>query len=267
MSRLFDSHAHYFDERFADEFENAAHSILPELFEGDIEYIVNVGTNNENNRLCLEMARQYDGMYAAVGIHPTDCRDYGREEIQKFEDFLIAHRDFKKEKIVAIGEIGFDYHWEPYDKDKQIAGFIKQIELANSLNLPISVHSRDATENMINLLRTHKLANGGVMHCFSGSRETAKILLDLGFYISFAGTLTFKNARNLVDVAEFTPLDRCLTETDSPYLAPVPHRGEMNTPAYVPFVTKRLAEIKNIAMDEVAKTVKNNAKTLFYKLK
>ena len=101
MSKLFDSHAHYFDERFADEFENAAHSILPNLFEGDVEYIVNVGTNNENNPLCLEMAQQYEGMYAAVGIHPTDCRDYGREEIRKFEDFLIAHRDFKKEKIVV----------------------------------------------------------------------------------------------------------------------------------------------------------------------
>lgn len=251
-----DTHCHIDDEKFTD-----LDATISEIVNANVDFVINMGCDVKTTQNGKSLSEKYDCVYFASGFHPSEIDGLTDESLEKIKGFALH------EKCVAIGEIGLDYHWEPYDKDKQIAGFIKQIELANSLNLPISVHSRDATENMINLLRTHKLANGGVMHCFSGSRETAKILLDLGFYISFAGTLTFKNARNLVDVAEFTPLDRCLTETDSPYLAPVPHRGEMNTPAYVPFVTKRLAEIKNIAMDEVAKTVKNNAKTLFYKLK
>ena len=120
MSKLFDSHAHYFDSRFDEELEHGVASLLPEILSKDVEYIVNVGTNNENNPICLEMAQKHPGMYAAVGIHPEDCRDYSREELDRFEEFLLAHRDFKSEKIVAIGEIGFDYHWEPYDKDRQI---------------------------------------------------------------------------------------------------------------------------------------------------
>ena len=131
MSKLFDSHAHYFDSRFDEEYENGAHSLLPDIFAGDVEYIINVGTNNENNPVCLEMAQKYPGMYAAVGIHPEDCRDYGREELDRFEDFLISNRDFKKEKIVAIGEIGFDYHWEPYDKEHQRFFFEEQMKLAD----------------------------------------------------------------------------------------------------------------------------------------
>ncbi|MBE7089675.1 MAG: TatD family deoxyribonuclease [Clostridiales bacterium] len=251
-----DTHCHIDDEKFID-----LDATIEEIKKAGVDTVINIGCDEKTTLHGKNLSEKYDCVYFASGFHPSEIKGLTDKSLDKIKEFALH------EKCVAIGEIGLDYHWEPYDKEKQIEGFIKQIELANSLDLPISVHSRDATEDMLNLLKSHKIKKGGVMHCFSGSRETAKILLDLGFYISFAGTLTFKNARNLVEVAEFTPINRCLTETDSPYLAPVPHRGEMNTPAYVPYVTKRLAEIKKISVEEVAKQVKINAKQLFYKIK
>lgn len=262
MSRLFDSHAHYFDERFADEFENAAHSILPELFEGDVEYIVNVGTNNENNRLCLEMARQYDGMYAAVGIHPTDCRDYGREEIQKFEDFLIAHRDFKKEKIVAIGEIGFDYHWEPYDKVHQAFFFEEQMKLAEKYDLPVIIHDREAHGDCFDMACKFKNVRG-VFHSYSGSAEMASELVKRGWYISFSGVVTFKNANRVKEVAASVPKDRLLVETDCPYLAPHPMRGKLNHSGLMRYTVETLAELFDEKYEEMARLLSDNAKEFF----
>lgn len=262
MSKLFDSHAHYFDGRFADEFENAAHSILPEIFEGDVEYIVNVGTNNENNRLCLEMAQKYEGMYAAVGIHPTDCRDYDREELQKFEDFLVAHHDFKKEKIVAIGEIGFDYHWEPYDKAHQAFFFEEQMKLAEKYDLPVIIHDREAHGDCFDMASKFKNVRG-VFHSYSGSAEMASELVKRGWYISFSGVVTFKNASRVKEVAASVPMDRLLVETDCPYLAPHPMRGKLNHSGLMHYTVETLAEIFDEKYEKMAQILSDNAKKFF----
>lgn len=262
MSKLFDSHAHYFDERFDAEFENVADTILPELFSGDVGYIVNVGTNNENNSRCLQMAQRYDGMYAAVGIHPEDCRDYGREELQKFEDFLVAHRDFKNEKIVAIGEIGFDYHWEPYDKIHQAFFFEEQMKLAEKYDLPVIIHDREAHGDCFDMACRFKSVRG-VFHSYSGSAEMAAELVKRGWYISFSGVVTFKNASRVKDVVASIPLDRLLVETDAPYLAPHPMRGKINHSGLMRYTVSTLAEIFGKEYEKMAEILSDNAKNLF----
>jgi TatD DNase family protein len=172
------------------------------------------------------------------------------------------------EKCLAVGEIGLDYYWKPFDKEKQKEVFIKQIELANQSKLPICIHSRDATLDTLTILKENKskLSNGLVFHCFSGSVETAREVLDLGSYISFAGPLTFKNSRYTVEVAKFAPEDRCLTETDSPYLAPHPLRGTVNSPKNVSIIAAFLASVKGMEVERLAEQVFKNAKTLFKKL-
>ncbi len=262
MTKLFDSHAHYFDQRFCEEFENGADSILPDIFSGGVEYIVNVGTNNENNLACLEMAQKYGGMYAAVGIHPTDCRDYGKEELGKFEAFLLAHRDFKKEKIVAIGEIGFDYHWEPYDKEHQRFFFEEQMKLAEKYSLPVIIHDREAHGDCFDV--TCKFPNvRGVFHSYSGSAEMAGELVKRGWYISFSGVVTFKNANRVKEVAASVPKDRILVETDCPYLAPHPMRGKINHSGLMHYTVETLAEIFGESFESMAQTLTENAKRLF----
>ena len=262
MSKLFDSHAHYFDDRFASEFENAADSILPELFAGDVEYIVNVGTSIENNPTCLEMAQRYDGMYAAVGIHPTDCRDYSRDKIAEFEAFLQEHSDIKMEKIVAIGEIGFDYYWEPYDKEHQGFFFEEQMKLAEKYGLPVIIHDREAHGDCFDVVCKYKNVKG-VFHSYSGSAEMAKELVKRGWYISFSGVITFKNADRVRAVAASIPIDRILVETDSPYLAPHPMRGKLNHSGLMRYTVDTLAEIFGKDGDEMVSILSGNSKRLF----
>lgn len=262
MSRLFDSHAHYFDERFNSEYEGGAAALLPALLKDDVEYIVNVGTNNENNLTCLEMAQKYEGMYAAVGIHPEDCRDYKREELDRFEEFLLAHRDFKKEKIVAIGEIGFDYHWEPYDKEHQRFFFEEQMKLAEKYDLPVIIHDREAHGDCFEMAIKFKNVKG-VFHSYSGSAEMAAELVKRGWYISFSGVVTFKNASRVKEVAASIPIDRILVETDAPYLAPHPMRGKLNHSGLMRYTVETLAEIFGREYDEMAEILSENAKRLF----
>ena len=262
MSRLFDSHAHYFDLRFNNELEGGADALLPELFGDNVEYIINVGTSNENNPQCLEMAQKYEGMYAAVGIHPEDCRDYKREELEKFEAFLSDHRDFKKEKIVAIGEIGFDYHWEPYDKEHQRFFFEEQMKLAEKYGLPVIIHDREAHGDCFDVACKYKNVKG-VFHSYSGSAEMAAELVKRGWYISFSGVVTFKNASRVKEVAASIPLDKILVETDAPYLAPHPMRGKINHSGLMRFTVQTLAELFDKSFDEMAEILSNNAKTLF----
>ena len=165
-----------------------------------------------------------------------------------------------------MGEIGLDYHYQPFDKEKQAAAFIRQIELANELKLPIVVHSRDACLDTLNIIKAHRPKYGGTMHCFSGSKETARDYLNLGFYLSFGGTLTFKNAVRAVEVVKFAPIDRILTETDSPYLSPEPFRGQVNTPKNIPIIAKRLAEIRGVEVGVIEEAVYRNTTTLFPKI-
>jgi TatD DNase family protein len=222
-----------------------------------------MGCNLKSSQFGRDLAQKYPSIYFASGFHPSDADSFNDDAIAGIEE-LLTH-----DKCVAVGEIGLDYYWKPFDKNKQIFCFTSQIELAKKYKLPICVHSRDATFDMVNILKEYKdkLENSGVIHCYSGSVETAKQLLDLGLYISFAGPLTFKNANQLVDVAKFVPIDRCLTETDSPYLAPHPYRGTLNSPKNVTITTAVLASIKQMEVTTLATQLTNNAKKLFYKIK
>ena len=184
-----------------------------------------------------------------------DANDFNNDSIDKLRGLTLDN------KCVAIGEIGLDYYWEPYDEIKQKECFISQIELAGECNLPICVHSRNSTADMIKVLKENKekLTNGGVIHCFSGSVETAREFLNLGLYISFAGPITFKNAKKLPDVVKEMPLDRFLLETDAPYLAPVPFRGKTNEPALIAYVLAEIAQLKEVPIQELEKVVFNNS--------
>ena len=259
--KLFDSHAHYYDARFAEE-SAGADVLLAEIFAGDVDRIVNVGTSLENAPICLEMAQRYEGMYAAVGIHPSDSAAYEREVLESFEAFLEAHRDFKKTKIVAIGEIGFDYYWEPYDKEKQRFFFEGQMRLAEKYALPVIIHDREAHgDSFETVLKFPKVR--GVFHSYSGSAELARELVKRGWYISFSGVATFKNAARVREVVASVPLDRLLIETDCPYLAPHPMRGKLNHSGYLHYTAEAIAEVFGKTPDEIADITHTNADELF----
>lgn len=253
-----DTHCHLNDERFTDE-----KAVIEAFRAASVDFVINVGYDLASSGRAAETAKNYGDVYFAAGIHPDSTEQATDKGLEIISDFL------SDPKCVALGEIGLDYHYEGYDKDAQKEAFIKQLEIAAAAKLPISVHGRDCTEDMLKILKDNKdkLAAGGVMHCFGGSVETAKEILKLGMYISFAGTVTFKNAANVQRVAEYVPFDRFLTETDSPYLAPHPLRGQVNTPANVGLVARKIAEIKNQDVMIVAERAKLNAKTLFKKIK
>ncbi len=259
--KLFDSHAHYYDSRFSEESEGAD-SLLREIFSGDVDGIVNVGTSLENAPICLDMAERYEGMYAAVGIHPSDCAPYERSALDEFASYLEAHRELLKKKIVAVGEIGFDYYWEPYDKQHQRYFFEGQMALAEKYGLPVIVHDREAHGDCFDVvLKFPKVT--GVFHSYSGSVEMAKELVRCGWYISFSGVVTFKNATRVREVAASVPLERLLIETDCPYLAPHPMRGKLNHSGYLHYTAEALADVHGITVEELAQITHDNAKAFF----
>ncbi len=258
---LFDSHAHYYDARFKEE-SVGADALLEEIFAGDVDRIVNVGTNLENNFVCLAMARKYEGMYAAVGIHPSDCADYEYDALDRFEEFLSAHRDFRADKIVAIGEIGFDYHFEPFDREKQRFFFEGQMKLAEEHGLPVIVHDRDAHGDCFETVL--KFPNvRGVFHSYSGSVEMARELVKRGWYISFSGVVTFKNAARVREVVASVPLERLMLETDCPYLAPHPMRGKLNHSGYLHYTVQAIADVFGRTAEEIAEITHKNAEKFF----
>lgn len=245
---IFDTHAHYDDEAFSEDIAE----LIPQLKQRSVSGIITCGCNKESSIKALELAHKYDIVYAAVGIHPENT-DGGYDEAW-------IRSLAKDERCVAIGEIGLDYHWkEPNDTDKQI--FINQLLLAKELDMPVIMHDREAHADVFEIVRQYKPR--GVMHCYSGSAEMAKQLVDMGIYIGIGGVLTFKNARKTVEVAEQIPLDMILLETDAPYLAPVPFRGKRNDSSKIAFVAQRLAEIKGISIKEVLDVTEQNAKHLF----
>ena len=253
-----DTHCHLHDEKL-----NDTDAVVEEYLTSGVGIAINMACCALTSEKGKDLAEKYSSVYFGTGCHPSDVNGFDANEFDRIKK-LTSHK-----KCVAVGEIGLDYYWEPHDKDKQIQAFIAQMELANQVNLPISIHSRNATQDMVNILKQNKakLTNGGVMHCFSGSVETARELLNLGLYVSFAGPLTFKNANAILEVASFVPFDRCLTETDSPYLTPHPFRGKVNGPKYIPIILQKLAEIKGVETEKMAEQVLLNAKTLFKKLK
>jgi TatD DNase family protein len=226
-----------------------------------VKRVINAGANLSSSIKSSELASKYESVYFVAGVHPSDIEELNDEVLLKLSS--LASQD----KCLAIGEIGLDYHFLPFDKEKQIKGFISQIELANRLDLPVVVHSRDATKDTLDILKANPVRRGGVMHCFSGSKETALEYIKMGFYISFGGTLTFKNASVLKEVAKALPLDKILTETDIPYLRPHPFRGTVNQPKNVSLVAGYLSELLALPLEQVSSAVMQNAKRLFYKLK
>ena len=248
---IFDSHAHYTDKAFNDDREN----MLGSLRESGICGVINCGADIESSVFSVELANKYYYIYAACGIHP--------EEADKIpENYIEIIRNLAtNEKCVAIGEIGLDYYWRQDTKEKQKELFEKQILLSKELDLPIIVHDREAHGDTLEILKKHKPK--GVLHCFSGSPETAEKILKLGMYIGLGGALTFKNARKAVEVAEMLPSDRLLLETDCPYMAPVPFRGKRNYSGYIPYIAEKVAEIKGIDPQTVLDITSENAKKLF----
>lgn len=250
-----DTHCHIDDDKLQDK-----RAVIGNFLRDGVDIAVNAGCNIATSENGKSLAEWFESVYFMAGFHPSDALDFNDSARMRIER-LCSH-----EKCVAVGEIGLDYYWNTSDKNIQKQVFVSQIELADKAGLPVSVHCRDATADTLEILKAHTPKFGGVMHCFSGSVETAKELLKLGFYISFSGTLTFKNARNLPEVAAFLPFDSILTETDSPYLAPVPFRGSVNEPKNVSLVTARLAEIRGKSIEQTARQVLENAKRLFKKL-
>ncbi|MBE6886571.1 MAG: TatD family deoxyribonuclease [Ruminococcaceae bacterium] len=251
---IFDSHAHYDDDRFDPDREE----LISGLFSGSVEYIINPACDLTSCQKVLQLAHTFPRFYAAVGIHP-----HSASEAEKDLEQTLA-RLATDPKVVAIGEIGLDYHYDFSPRPKQLEVFSRQLALAKQLELPAIIHSREATADVLALLDAHRPT--GVVHCFSGSAETAKELLEMGYYIGFTGSVTFKNARKLVEAAAVIPDDRLLIETDAPYMAPEPYRGRRNDSSLIPAIAMRLAEIRGTTPDEILRITRENALRLFSRI-
>ncbi len=248
--KLIDSHAHMDSEQF-----DSDRAEVFQRIKDNMDFIVNIGYDIESSKQGVEYSKEYDFIYAVIGIHPIDIAEYD-EEVEKELELL-----GKNPKVVAIGEIGLDYHWMTEPKEVQQERFKKQLELAERLNKPVVIHTRDAMEDTVNILKEYPNITG-VIHCYPGSLETAKQLVDR-FYLGIGGTLTFKNSKKAVEVVKDIPLDRIVIETDCPYLTPEPFRGKRNEPIYVEYVAKKIAEIKEISVEDVTKITTENAKKLY----
>lgn len=251
---LFDSHAHYDDERFnEDRFE-----VIENAHKSGVAYILNAACHIASAKECIYLADKYEFIYAAVGIHPHEVEDLTEESMNTL--FEIA----TNRKVVAIGEIGLDYYYDTAPRETQRYWFKRQIQVARELKLPVIVHDRDAHKDCMDIVKSEGAKEvGGVFHCYSGSVEMARELLENNFYVSVGGSLTFKNAKKLLEVVKELPLERLLIETDCPYLTPEPHRGKRNDSSYVKFVAQKVAEIKNMSIEEVENITMENAKRLF----
>ena len=249
---FFDSHAHYNDEYFKDKKDE----LIPKMYKDEITNIVCAGYNLAGSKEAIEIANKYPHIFATCGISPNDIEEQVEKDIEEIENLA------KNKKVVAIGEIGLDYYWNKDNKELQKQVFIKQIELANRLNLPIVIHTREAVMDTLEILKTHPVNKKGVFHCCPLNQELIKEGLKLGFYISFSGNVTFKNAKS-AGCIELVPLDKILIETDSPYLSPEPHRGEKNTSLNVKLVAAKIAEVKNEKIEKIAEITRKNAKNIF----
>lgn len=250
---IFDTHAHYDDAQFNEDREQLLGSDLPQ---GGVCGVINMASDYPSLAKTVKLAEKYDYIYGAVGIHPECARELPEDWLSTVESLA------GNEKIVAIGEIGLDYHWlDECPKDRQQQVFAEQLELANRLDMPVAVHDREAHADTLEFLRKYRPR--GVVHCFSGSWEMAQELLKLGFYLGIGGVVTFKNAKHIVEVAEKMPIDRLLLETDAPYMAPVPCRGTRNNSALIKYVAEKIGELRGTAAEEILEITRNNAKALF----
>lgn len=255
--KIFDSHAHYDDEAFDEDRED----VLEQLPKQGICQVVNIGASLASSKRSLELADKYGYIYAAVGVHPSETAELTEENFAQLKE-MCAHS-----KCVAVGEIGLDYYWPEPDHELQKKWFPRQIELAREVKKPLVIHSRDACKDTLDIMKAEKTREiGGIIHCYSYSKETAKEYLDMGFYFGIGGVLTFKNSRVLKEVADYLPLDRIVLETDCPYLAPVPNRGKRNSSLNLPYVVQELAAIKGVSPETIADVTFQNALKTYHLL-
>ena len=250
---IFGSHAHYDSSKFNEDREE----LLNSMEENGVGTIVNSGASWKSVTEVVEMAEKYPFIYAAVGIHPDEVGDLNEER------FEFMKEQCQHEKVVAVGEIGLDYYWDNELHEVQKKWFVKQLELARELNLPVIIHSRDAAEDTLNIMKEHAEGLRGVIHCFSYSKELAEEYIKMGFYIGIGGVVTFKNGKKLKEIAASIPLEKILLETDCPYLTPEPHRGKRNSSLYIPHIAQEIADLKEITYEEVVAQTELNAKKLF----
>ena len=249
-----DTHAHLFDEYYSN-----IEGVIARALDNNVLKIIISGCDIKSNFEVLEKVGKYDSLYGTIGIHPLNLDNLDNNYMSFLEE------NIRNEKIIGIGEIGLDYHYEGADRELQKDVFIHQIELAIKYDMPVIIHSRDATEDMMNILRRYNGKLRGVMHCYSGSVETALELIKMGFYLGVGGIITFKNAKNIVEVIKKIDLKYILLETDSPYLTPEPYRGNSNEPAYIPLIARKIAEIKGVSLDSVMSATSGNVKMIFDK--
>lgn len=236
--KYLDSHCHIND----DDLYPIRNEVISRAREAGVGHILVIGWDVESSKKAISIAHEFEDVYAAVGIHPENLEGINEQSLLEIEELA------KDEKVVAIGEIGLDYHWfkDPKDHENQKTWFVKQIELANKLHLPISIHAREAIGDLLDILKNHPLERSGVLHCYSGSPESLKEFAKLGFYFGFDGPITYKNAKEPKESVIACPIDKILTETDSPYLPPVPHRGERNESSYIPLILAQMAALKEV---------------------
>jgi len=260
MMRLFDSHAHYDDERFAEEFEGGTDGAILKARESGICGIINVGAGVQTSRNSVALSEKYSFIKAAVGIHPHDAQHVIKgEENSALDEIerLLAHPN-----AVALGEIGLDYHYDDTDAGCQKAFFDAQLSLAESQKVPVIIHDRDAHGDVFDMISCHRNVTG-VFHSYSGSAEMARQLVNMGWYLSFSGPITYKNAVKVREAASAVPKDRVLVETDAPYLPPVPHRGKLNYSGYLHFTAEALAGAMGVSSDEISELTVENTCRLF----
>ena len=257
---IFETHAHYDDDRFKED----RNEILMHLPEAGIGVVINSGASVESTRDTVELAKKYEHVYAAVGIHPSEIAELD----ESFMEWMKEQTTW--EKTVAIGEIGLDYYWdkEPEVQEKQRYWFGRQIELARETGLPIIVHSRDAAADTMQVMKEHHAEEiPGVIHCYSYSKEMALEFIKMGYYIGVGGVVTFKNAKKLIETVEAIPLERIVIETDCPYMAPEPYHGKRNSSLYLTYVIEKIAELKGVSPEEVERVTEENARALFSRVK
>lgn len=251
---IFDSHAHYDDEAFDEDRDE----LLGAMLNGGVEAIVNVGSSIESVKKTIALTEKYSFVYGAAGVHPCDTKELKEEHIECLK------KQCALEKIVAVGEIGLDYYWDEPDREVQKKWFRRQLVLAKEVKLPVIIHSRDAALDTWDILKKANAKElGGIIHCYSYTKEMAKNYLDIGFYFGIGGVITFSNAKKLKEAVSYIPLENIVLETDCPYLAPIPNRGKRNSSLNIPYIAEMIAEIKHVSYEKVVETTTKNAKQVY----
>lgn len=251
MNNIFDTHSHYTDEAY----NNDRDSLLTEIFDKEVSYIIECATDYDSSVKALKLSEKFDNLYVALGIHGLDSERAYKTDFEKIKPL------FENKKVVAVGEIGLDYHYEKESRNIQLECFKSHLSLSNELNLPVIVHDREAHQDTFDLIKEYN--SRGIIHCYSGSVEMAKEYIKLGLYIGIGGAVTFKNAKTIKEVAKIIPIENIVLETDCPYMTPEPYRGKRNRSDYIKFVAQKIADIKNMEAQEVINICTENEKSLF----